>query len=104
MERRLKQFRHGDVVLQEVTTLPDGLDKLAHTILAHGELTGHCHRIRESDQASLYQGQQRLFLQVCGPEVSLIHEEHAPIRLQAGTYQVWRQREYSPQEIRIVRD
>ena len=37
MERRLKQFRHGDVVLQEVTTLPDGLDKLAHTILAHGE-------------------------------------------------------------------
>jgi hypothetical protein len=34
----------------------------------------------------------------------VIHEEHAPIPLPTGYYQVWRQREYTPQEIRIVRD
>jgi hypothetical protein len=36
--------------------------------------------------------------------VTIIHEEHSPIPLARGFYRVWRQREYSPQEIRVVRD
>jgi hypothetical protein len=36
--------------------------------------------------------------------VTVVHEEHRPITLTSGYYRVWRQREYSPEEIRVVRD
>jgi hypothetical protein len=41
---------------------------------------------------------------VRGPTATLTHEEHAPVTLTTGYYRVWRQREYSPEEIRVVRD
>ena len=98
------QFRHGDVIIEEVTGLPDSYKKLPHTILAHGEVTGHSHRIRESSDADLYSTPEALFLHVRGPEVSVVHEEHDTITLTSGYYRVWRQREYSPEEIRVIRD
>jgi len=100
----LPQYRHGDVLVQKVTALPELREQLPHTILAHGETTGHSHRIKEFKDADLYQGRDGLYLHVRGESVSLIHEEHATIPLSAGYYRVWRQREYSPEEIRIVRD
>lgn len=103
-EVRAMQYRHGDVLVQSIDSLPAGLEKLGHTILAHGEFTGHCHRIKEPDRATLYRGSGELFLYVKQEPVSLVHEEHATITLPAGVYRVWRQREYSPKEIRIVRD
>ena len=98
------QYRHGDVLIEQTSALPQVREKLPHTILAHGEVTGHCHRIKESDQADLYSTNEGLILHVRGPSVSVVHEEHATITLTSGYYRVWRQREYSPQEIRIVRD
>ena len=98
------QYRHGDVVIEKVYTLPKQREKLPHTILANGEVTGHSHRIRESADADLYQTLEGLFLHVRGPSVSVIHEEHRSITLTEGFYRVWRQREYSPEEIRVVRD
>ncbi|HWI58140.1 MAG TPA: hypothetical protein VNZ22_13000 [Bacillota bacterium] len=79
-------------------------EKLPHTILAHGEVTGHCHRIKESTEADLYTTPEGLYLHVRGSAVTVMHEEHAAITLPTGYYRVWRQREYSPQEIRVVRD
>ena len=99
-----KQYRHGDVLIEEVKSLPQTREKLQHTVLAHGEVTGHCHRIKESDDADLYFAGGELYLHVRGESVSIVHEEHTPIRLATGFYRVWRQREYSPKEIRIVRD
>lgn len=93
-------FRHGDVLIQQVAQLPAPLEKLQHHILAHGEVTGHCHRV---EQGELYLGPDGLFLKVSEP-TQVVHEEHAPIPLRPGFYRVWRQREYSPQEIRVVRD
>ena len=98
------QYRHGDVLIEEVKAIPATREKLSHTILANGEVTGHCHRIKENDEADLYTTNQGLYLHVRGESVSVIHEEHTPITLTTGYYRVWRQREYSPQEIRIVRD
>ena len=98
------QYRHGDVMIESVETLPPGREKLPHTILAHGEVTGHCHRLRESTEADLYQSNQGLFLHVRAAAVTVVHEEHRPITLPTGYYHVWRQREYSPEEIRVVRD
>jgi hypothetical protein len=99
-----KQYRHGDLLIEEAQALPSIHEKLTHTILAHGEMTGHCHRIKESDGAELYMTGEGMFLHVHNDEVTVIHEEHGPIALSRGYYRIWRQREYSPQEVRVVRD
>jgi hypothetical protein len=79
-------------------------ERLPHTILAHGEATGHCHRVNESGAADLYATSEGLYLHVRGTSVTVVHEEHRPVTLTSGYYRVWRQREYSPEEIRVVRD
>lgn len=99
------QYRHGDVLLERIEELPDGKCKpLPHTILAHGEVTGHSHRVKEAKEAKLYETDTELALEVIGEAVTIIHEEHGDISLPQGLYRVWRQREYSPEEIRVIRD
>lgn len=98
------QYRHGDVLIEEVSALPTSREKLPHTILAHGEMTGHCHRIKESDVADFYATGEDFHLHVRGSFATVVHEEHTSITLASGYYRVWRQREYSPEEIRVVRD
>lgn len=97
-------YRHGDLLVAAVKKIPSDARKLRHLVLAEGELTGHSHRIAEADAAVLYQDLDSLYLNVTGTRATLVHQEHGPIQLPRGTYRVWRQREYSPQSIRTVRD
>ena len=102
-------YRHGDVIVQAVDSIPEDAREARHLVLAEGELTGHAHRITEKDAATVYEpdfrGEQRvLFLHVTAESATLTHEEHGPIRLPSGRYRVWRQREYSPKQILRVRD
>ncbi|HEY2342487.1 MAG TPA: hypothetical protein VGH90_05625 [Chthoniobacteraceae bacterium] len=97
-------YRHGDVLIEKVIALPESREKLPHAVLAHGEMTGHSHRIAEMTAVDVYQGLEELYLDVHGESATVVHEEHEPIVLERGFYRVWRQREYSPQEVRIVRD
>lgn len=97
-------WRHGDVLVDICARIPAGAVKLPHCILAKGEITGHAHRVKERGVAELFRGEDALYLCVTGATATLIHEEHAPIELKRGTYRVWGQREYSPQEIRRVVD
>lgn len=97
-------YRHGDVLIEAVKKLPNGAHRLPHLILAQGELTGHAHRVVPAGVAELYQKSDVLFLSVLEEGAKVIHEEHAAIELPMGLYRVWRQREYSPEDIRIVRD
>lgn len=97
-------YRHGDLLVADVPSLPKGAQPLAHLVLATGELTGHAHRIAERDAAQLFRAADTLYLQVTAERATLVHQEHAPISLPRGTYRVWRQREYTPREIRVVRD
>ena len=39
----MKIFRHGDLLLKSIDTLPDGLNNLKTRTLAEGEATGHKH-------------------------------------------------------------
>lgn len=91
--------RQGDILL----VLVDGeLPREAHqvaredgsVVIAHGEATGHRHRIA-SHHAELYERGTDRFLHVLAP-VDLVHEEHAAIALRTGLYKVVRQREYVP--------
>ncbi|MGI4869701.1 MAG: hypothetical protein ACRYFX_00830 [Janthinobacterium lividum] len=97
-------YRHGDVLVSAVAALPAGATARPGLVLAHGEHTGHTHRIREAGAASLYVHGRELYLLVSAPTATLVHEEHRPIELPAGVYRVWQQREYTPTAIRTVLD
>jgi hypothetical protein len=103
-------------------------------ILAHGEVTGHHHALEISDPADWWKEGEiassnnkprtlagELFIDI--PDVPLLadgrlkevknssgrgaivtHPEHRPIVLTPGNYRVTRQREYSPEAIRNVKD
>jgi hypothetical protein len=110
-------IRQGDVLLVPVSRLPEGAHPVhpaggaeqKAVVLAEGEATGHAHVIR-SPRARLFRWQEVpprryrhagspvvRFLRVSGSErVVLSHEEHDPISLQPGVYEVRRQREYVP--------
>ncbi len=99
-----------------------------NVVLAYGEHTGHSHHIpattcslflddtvtsiSESDAMGLISrtGGGRVerpeadrLLAVDAPVV-LKHQEHDPISLDSGVYQVRRQREYDPEGVRIIAD
>jgi hypothetical protein len=97
-------YRHGDVLVAQVWGIPRGAAKRPHLVLAEGEVTGHSHRIAEPGAAELYQKGRDVYLRVLADAATLIHQEHGPVSLPRGDYRVWRQREYSPSEIRVVRD
>ena len=97
-------YRHGDVLIARVPALPRHAQPRPDLTLAHGEVTGHSHRIRELHAARLWNASGQTFLEVLQPSATLIHEEHRAISLPRGVYRVWRQREYSPEAIRVVQD
>ncbi|MGF1986640.1 MAG: hypothetical protein RMY62_001990 [Nostoc sp. ZfuVER08] len=97
-------YRHGDVLLRKIASLPVGAEKRVGATLAHGELTGHSHRIQQSHAVQLWVNGSELFLEVKEPTATLVHEEHRAIELLQGLYRVWRQREYRPEAYVEVAD
>lgn len=97
-------YRHGDVLIKRVVTIPENAQKRGGTILAHGELTGHSHRIQPAHGVQLWVHGSELFLEVKQTGATLVHEEHRPIELPLGFYHVWRQREYRPDAYVEVED
>lgn len=97
-------WRHGDVLIATTEKVPENARPLPSSVLAHGEVTGHSHRLETPESGRLWSVGETLFLQVVEQSVRLIHEEHAPIELPRGIYRVWRQREYTPQGIVRVSD
>ena len=90
--------RQGDVLLVRVDVDLHGARHVARdggrVVLAYGEVTGHAHAIREPRAALRTIGGRRYL----DAPVSFVveHEEHAPLSLDAGTYEVVLQREYVP--------
>lgn len=99
-------YRQGDVLVRRVASIPADAKLQPRTgdiILAHGEVTGHAHRVKER-QADMYGGGGGFYLKVAAGGATITHEEHATIPLAPGDYRVLRQREYYPNEIRNVAD
>ena len=98
-------YRQGDVFLIPTDTIggrQESREKDGDIILAHGEVTGHAHRIKDKKASTFYLDGKR-YLMIEGP-TDLTHEEHATITLPPGNYEVRIQREYTPEEIRNVVD
>lgn len=113
MKKKIDRFmvRQGDVMVVAVDEIPEGATEVAdddgRVVLAYGEVTGHAHAFSrsESRMVKLRQDEKGLrYLDVGGGGATLKHEEHAPIAIPPGRYEVRRQREYSPEEIRVVAD
>jgi hypothetical protein len=101
-------LRQGDVLLIEVKGLPNGakpLPRNGRIVLAYGEVTGHAHAIAD-EFANLMEAEGKRYLRIDSGErvATLVHEEHATVEIPPGIYEVRQQREYSPEEIRNVRD
>jgi hypothetical protein len=103
-------YRQGDVLIIPVKRLASGLEPVTRehgaVVLAHGEVTGHAHKIKD-ERAALFRDPKlmAMFMHVSGDApVALEHDEHGTISIPPGNYQVVRQREYHPQEIRNVAD
>jgi hypothetical protein len=95
--------RQGDVLLVPVESLPPGgkhEESGSRFVLAEGEATGHAHVVE--GRSRLVRTQRGLgapiqtFVVVEEP-AALVHDEHDPIALSPGPYEVRRQREYAPQ-------
>jgi hypothetical protein len=102
-------IRQGDVLLVRVGRSPRGRTvprEDGRLVLATGEVTGHAHVVRdESAELVSAAGVAELYLIVHGGKpATLTHEEHRPLAVPPGTYQVVRQREYTPAAIRYVED
>ena len=102
----MKTYRQGDVLFKEVKEIPEGGKARKSGRILEGEATGHIHRVAEAQlaEAEVLDCGVGLFMRVTGDSVSIVHEEHNPICLPAGNYEIVRQREYSPEEIRNVQD
>ena len=105
--------RQGDVYLERVDALPEGLadhprDRIGRIVLAYGERSGHAHAIRDPHVMGLrLAGSEEVdYIEVGGSGATLAHEyesgvmaEHQAIALEPGLYRVVRQREYVAPEI-----
>lgn len=95
-------LRQGDVLLVPVDALPVGVVARprgpGRLVLAQGEATGHAHVIAEPGcELSVLPVTRERFLSVLAEAgVTLAHEEHGPIAVAPGLYEVHRQREYQP--------
>lgn len=101
--KRPALYRQGDVLLRVVDAIPVAADpcgrEAGRIILAHGEVTGHAHAIDAPDAEAtlLTTAENQRFLRLVA-DVDLRHEEHATIRLPAGSYEVILQREWTDEQ------
>lgn len=102
----MKIYRQGDVLLiedhpQEKNSVDIPRDQ-GRIVLARGEVTGHAHVIAEH-AVQFWDVNGVRFVDSPVP-FAVVHEEHAPITVPAGTFRVVIQREYAPGAIRNVSD
>lgn len=86
--------QQGDVLLVKLSEIPIGDQKIIarkRLIVAHGE-GGHSHII-EDDEAELIQIGERMLLRL-SKQSTIIHDEHKPIRLSPGIWEIGRVQEY----------
>ena len=93
------KYRQGDLLFVQIDGLPGGqkVKKRHNGHIQEGEATGHVHRVGTLDAAEVLEIGEGLFLNVTADGgVSIVHEEHNPLALPLGTYEVRRQQEYVP--------
>lgn len=102
----MENYRHGDLLLKRVDTIPKKVTKVSTLVLAEGETTGHKHRfVGGQVQVFADETQAPAYVQVTKAS-QLVHEEHKSLDIEEGTYQIVHEREFNPfeEEVRRVMD
>ena len=88
-----KIFRHGDLLIREIWSIPSDAVQKSTNIIAEGEKTGHnhqlvgSHQIFETGEVTYFEAKQ---------ELSIEHPEHNTIQIPKGNYKILHEREYNP--------
>ena len=99
------QYYQGDVSIVAVEAIPENAQPLpGRTRLVDGEATGHHHSLTTTAGVEVYELSENLYLHVTEEGVAIDHQEHIPIELPPGKYQVARQVEYRYGEASYVAD
>ena len=89
------QLQQGDVLLRRIDRLPTDVKEVARKegaiVLAEGEATGHAHRILDVD-AMFFEKDGKFYLKN-DSAVIVKHEEHGPITIEPGIWEVGQVRE-----------
>ena len=103
---KTKAYRHGEVVLAKIDTLPKGLTPSKETIFMTGSHGNH-HAI---DQGTLYFKKEDNFVfgYLEAKNTSLLHPEHKDksglTKIEDGYYKLIKQQEYTPEGLIPVID
>lgn len=94
-------YRQGDVLIESVDEIPKTAAPVervnGRVVLALGEVTGHSHSMDDDPNVTQFREGDKQFIEVLGEKgAMLVHEEHGPIDLPPGRYEVGIQREYEP--------
>src|SRR5215475_6890185 len=94
--------RQGDLLFLLQEARPDiELTVRPGLVIVAGEATGHAHRLTSGSILETFDG--TLYLELVEP-TRVVHEEHDALTLGPGWWLVVRQREYTPDAIRTIRD
>ena len=90
-----KIFRHGDLLIREIFTIPNNAKPISTNILAEGEKTGHNHVLNGSHQIyetvePVHEQKQKHF--EAKQELKIEHPEHNTIIIPKGIYTVVHER------------
>jgi len=97
IKQEKKIYRQGDILFKKIDTLPTSLTEKPDKVVAEGELTGHAHLLMNGALFEVINSED-LYIQA-GESTKIIHDEHLPIKLEPGSYQVIQQREFLGQGI-----
>src|SRR5262245_21222255 len=100
-------YRQGDILLVPIGDVPPHVKPIeredGRIVLAKGETTGHAHVVVEEDVQFVLTSTGKRIL-ISRVPFTLRHEEHGTLTIPSGAFEVVRQREYTPQAIRVVAD
>ena len=92
-----KIFRHGDLLIREIWTIPENTVPKSTNIIAEGEKTGHNHTLNGSHQ--IFETDETMYFEA-KQELSIEHPEHNTINIPKGVYKVAHEQSWNPFLIR----
>lgn len=94
-------YHQGDIILRRINQIPNTAKKTRDEIVAYGEVTGHAHRIKNSE---IFEENDKTFVRVLDIE-PMSHDTHPPtLPIETGDYERLRQYEYFPEGELEVKD
>jgi hypothetical protein len=91
-ENASKWYQQGDVTIKPVNKIPKNARATSSRVLAVGQATGHKHLALAADvQLFLHGG--TLYMRTPNG-TTVVHEEHGPVEIPSGDYQIGMVREY----------